>query len=72
MFVWGFFDRDFCKLAEITNYDFILPSKAYQRHLETRASNFWDLVQSDQSPFAKTLLVLSDFSRVTLIHKPDK
>jgi len=29
----------------------LLPSKC-QRHLETRAANVWDLVQSDQSPFA--------------------
>jgi len=68
----GFFDRDFFQLVETTNYDFILPSKTYQRHLETKAANFWDLVQSDQPPFNKTLLVLFDFSRVTLMHKPDK
>jgi len=35
---------------ETTNYDFILPSKTHQRHLETRAANFWDL-KSHQSPF---------------------
>jgi len=51
VFVWAFFDSDFCKLAETTNYDFILPSKTYQCHLETRDANFWDLVQSDQSSF---------------------
>jgi len=33
---------------ETTNYDFILPSKTCQRHLETRAANVWDLVRSDQ------------------------
>jgi len=35
---------------ETTNYNFILPGKTYQRHSQTTASNFWDLVQSDQSP----------------------
>jgi len=33
------------------NYDFRLPSNTWKRHLETRAANVWDLVQSDQSPF---------------------
>ena len=28
-----------------------LTNKAFQRHLETRAGNVWDLVQSNQSPF---------------------
>jgi len=36
---------------ETTNYDFTLSRKSYQRHLETRRTNFLDLVQSDQSPF---------------------
>jgi len=26
-----------------------LPTKTCQRHLETRAANIWDLVQTDQS-----------------------
>jgi len=33
----------------IANDDFILPTKTSQRHLETRAANAWDLVQTDQS-----------------------
>jgi len=33
-------------LNETTNYDFILPSKTCQRHLQTRAANVWDLVQA--------------------------
>jgi len=36
---------------ETTNHDFVLPSKTYQRHLETRAANFWNLVQNGQSSF---------------------
>jgi len=35
----------------------ILPSKVCQRHLETRAANVWDFVQSDQSPFQLNLRV---------------
>jgi len=35
------------KLNETKNYDFILPSNTCKRHLETRAANVWDLVQSD-------------------------
>jgi len=27
----------------------ILPTKTCQRHLETRAANVWDLVQTDRS-----------------------
>jgi len=42
---------------ETKNYDFILPSKTCQPHLETRTANVWDLVQSHQSPFQKTVLV---------------
>jgi len=42
---------------ETINYDFILPCKTCQRHLETRAANVWDLVQSDQPPFRKNLYV---------------
>jgi len=36
---------------ETTNYDFILPSKTYQRHSETRAANIWDIVKSYQPSF---------------------
>ena len=31
-------------ITETTNYDFILPSKSCQCHLETKAANVWDLV----------------------------
>jgi len=49
---------------ETRNYDFILPSKICQRHVETKAANTWELVQSDQSPFQKTLPALRDFITV--------
>ena len=58
--------------GETTNYDVIFLRKTYHRHVEARAANFWDLLQSDQPPFDKTLLVLADFLRETLTHKPDK
>jgi len=32
---------------ETTVYDFISPNKNCQRHLETRVSNVWNLIQSD-------------------------
>jgi len=33
---------------ETAIYYFILPNKNCQRHLETRVSNVWNLIQSDQ------------------------
>jgi len=39
-----------------TNYDIILSTRTSQHHLETRAANVWDLIQSD-----KTLLVFAVF-----------
>jgi len=33
--------------SEITTYDFMLPSNTCQRHLEIRAADVRDLVQSD-------------------------
>jgi len=33
---------------ETTIFDFVLPSKTCWRHLETRALNVWNLVQSDK------------------------
>jgi len=53
---------------ETTNYDFILPSKSYQRHSETRTANVWDLVHNH--PFKKPCLSLLIFSQGKLIkHK---
>jgi len=38
-----------------------LPRKTCLRHLETGAANVWDLIQRNQSPFQKTLLVFYFF-----------
>ena len=57
-------------LNETTNYIFILPGKTSQHHLlETRSANVWALVQSDQSPFIKTLFVFTGFFMGSAHHK---
>jgi len=54
IFKTGSFHRRIAMFFNPTiNYDFSLPSKTCQRHLETRAANVSDLVQSHQSPFQK-------------------
>lgn len=43
-----FYERRVAIYSNETTYDDrILPSKIFQRHLETKTTNVWDLVQND-------------------------
>jgi len=54
-----FYERRVAIYSNETTYDDrILPSKIFQRHLETKTTSVWDLVQNDQSPFQWNLVCL--------------